>query len=157
MILFVSPSPTVHIVPITERNPANYIADAKMDRLVQAVFVSDSRVTCREIRKFGTLQIAPDDPLDRKVSAMQSERGLERPFPIWETMARKVGPFVLAKFFNDPINARFFSIYAHECGETDNALTNVVQFYAYGKEFALASSSGLTDGKETFLFSCRIS
>ena len=45
-----------------------------------------------------------------------------------------------------------FSSYARECGEAVNALSNVVQFRAYGKEFGLASSFGLTDGNETFLF-----
>ena len=30
------------------------------------------------------------------------------------------------------------------------------QCCAYGKKFALASSCGLTDGNETYLFSCRI-
>ena len=37
-----------------------------------------------------------------------------------------------------------------------DVLTNVVQFCAYGNEFALASSFGLTNGNEMFLFSCRI-
>ena len=31
-----------------------------------------------------------------------------------------------------------------------------VQFRAYGKEFALAGSFGLTDGNEMFLFGCII-
>ena len=42
-----------------------------------------------------------------------------------------------------------------EGGEAD-ALTYLVQFRAYGKASALASSVGLTDGDDTFLFSCRI-
>jgi hypothetical protein len=125
----------------------------KMNHLVQTCFVSDSRVTRREIRKFGILQITPDDPLDCKVSVVQSERGLERPFPIWETMAHKVDPFVLAKFFNDPRSATFLSIYTRECGEAVDTLANVVQFRAHRKEFALAGSFGLTNGNETFLFS----
>jgi hypothetical protein len=128
----------------------------KMDHLVRTLFVSDSRVTCREIRKFWVLQIASDDALDRKVPVVQSESGIERLFPIWETMTRKVDPFVLAKLFNDPRSARFLSIYTRECGEAVDALTNGVQFCAYGNEFGLASSIGLTDGDEAFLFSCRI-
>ena len=75
----------------------------------------------REIRKFRILQIAPDDPLDCKVSVVQSECGLERVFPIWETMTRKVDPFVLAKLL------RFLSIYTRECSEAVDALPNVVQ------------------------------
>ena len=46
----------------------------KMDHLVRTLFVSDGRMTRREIRKLGILQVAPDDLLDRKVSAVQSER-----------------------------------------------------------------------------------
>ena len=42
------------------------------------------------------------------------------------------------------------------CREAVDALTNVVQFRAYGKEFALANGNGLTDGNEPFLFSCGI-
>jgi hypothetical protein len=61
----------------------------EMDHLVQTLFVSDSRMTCREIRKFGVLQIALDDASDCKVSVVQSKRGLERLFPIWETMTRR--------------------------------------------------------------------
>jgi len=128
----------------------------EMDHLVRTLFVSDSRMTRREIRKFGILQIAPDDALDRKVSVVQSERGLEWLFPIWETMTRKVDPFVLSKLFNDPRCARFLSIYTREYGEAIDALTDVIQFRAYGREFGLASSLGLTDGNEVFLFGCRI-
>ena len=74
------------------------------------IFVSDGRMACREIRRCRILQIALDDPLDCKV---ESERGLEWLFPIWETVTRKVDqlPLVLAKLFNDPSSARFFSIY----------------------------------------------
>ena len=77
----------------------------KMDHLIGTLFVSDSRVTCREIRKFGIFQITPDDVLDRKVPVVESEGRLERLFPVWETMTRKVDPLVLAKLFNDPRNA----------------------------------------------------
>ena len=97
----------------------------KMDRLVRTVFVSDSRMTCREVCKLWILQIAPDDALDCKVSVAQSERRLERAFPIWETMTRKVNPFVLSKFFDDPRSARFLSIYICECSWAVDALTNV--------------------------------
>ena len=110
----------------------------EMDHLIRTLFVSDSRMTCREIRKFGVLQIAPDDPLDCKASVVQSERRLEWLLPVWETMAGKVDPFVLAKLFDNPGNARFLSIYTRECGVPVHALTNVDQFRAYGKEFALA-------------------
>ena len=90
------------------------------------------------------------------MSVVQSERGLEGLFPIWETMAPKVDPFVLTKLFNDPRNTRFLFIYARECGEAIDALTNDVQFRAHGNEFGLASSIGLTDGDEAFPFRCRI-
>ena len=70
-------------------------------------------------------------------------------------MARKVDTFVPAKLFNDPRNARFLSIYTRECREAIDALTNVGQFRAYGKDFALTRCFGLTDGNETLLFGCR--
>ena len=89
----------------------------EMYHLVWTLFISDSRMTCRKVRKFGILQFAPDDTLDCKVPIVESESGLERPFPIWETMTRKVVPFVPAKLFNDPRSARFLSIYMRECGE----------------------------------------
>ena len=57
-------------------------------------------MTRREISKFRILQIAPDDPLDCKVSIVQSKCGLERLFWILETMTRKVDPFIFAKLFN---------------------------------------------------------
>jgi hypothetical protein len=128
----------------------------EMDRLVRTFFISNSRMTRRKIRKFGNLQIAPDNALDCKVTVVQSERGFEWLFPIWEIMTRKVYPFVLAKLLNDPRNTGLLSIYARECGEAVDALANVDQLRAYRKEFALASSFGLTDGNEAFLFSCRI-
>ena len=128
----------------------------KMDHLVRAFLVSDSCVARREIRKFGILQITPDDPLDGKVSVVQSERGIERLIGIWETMTCEVGPLVLAKLFNNPSSARFLSIYTCECGEAVDVLTNVVQFHAYGKKFTLAGSFGLTDGNEMFLSGCGI-
>ena len=61
-----------------------------MDHL-GALFVSDDRMECREIRKCRILQFAPDDPLDCKVSVVDS--GLERLFPIWKTVTRKVRAF----------------------------------------------------------------
>ena len=73
----------------------------EMNDFVRALFVSYSRMTCREIRKFRVLEIATDDLLDCKVPVVESERGLEGLYPTWETMARKVDPFVLAKLFND--------------------------------------------------------
>ena len=47
-------------------------------------------------------------------------------------------PFVLAKRFDNPRNARFLPIYPRECGEAVDAPTNVVQFGANRKEFAFA-------------------
>ena len=73
-----------------------------MDHL-GALFVSDDRMESREIRKCRILQIALDDPLDCQVSVVDS--GLERLFPIWKTVTRKVGPFVLPKLFDDPTSA----------------------------------------------------
>ena len=52
----------------------------EMDHLVRTLFISDCRMARREIRKFGVLEIAPDDTLDCKVPVVESERGLERPF-----------------------------------------------------------------------------
>ena len=37
------------------------------------------------------------------------------------------------------------------CGGAIDVLTDAVQFHTYGKEFALASSFGLTGGNEPFL------
>jgi hypothetical protein len=54
---------------------------------------------------------------------------------------------------NDPRRTRFLSINMCECGRPN---VNVVQFRAYGKEFALTSSIGLTNGNETFLINCSI-
>ena len=78
-----------------------------MDHLVRTLFVTDSRMTRREIRKFGILQIAPDDALGRKVAIIQSESRLEHLFPIRETMTRNADPLILAKLFNEPRSARF--------------------------------------------------
>ena len=39
-------------------------------------------MTRREIRKFGVLEIASDDVLDRKVPVVESKCGLERLLPI---------------------------------------------------------------------------
>ena len=59
--------------------------------------------------------------------------------------------------FNDPRNTGFLSIYTRECGEVvGTRLTSVVHFRAYGKEVVFASSVGLTDDNETFLFNHRI-
>ena len=129
-----------------------------MDHFIRTLFIprADSRTTCREICKFGILQIAPDDPFDCKVSVVESERGLERLILIWETMARKVDPFVPAKLFNHSRSARFLSFYTRERGEAVDALTNILQLHAYEREFALASSVTLADSNETFLTGCGI-
>ena len=58
-----------------------------MDHIVWILFIPDSRMTRRQIRKFGILQIAPDYELDCKLSVVESERELKRLFTIWETMA----------------------------------------------------------------------
>ena len=58
-----------------------------------------------EPNEFRVPHLATDDPLDRTVSVAQSKRRLEWMFPIWETMTRKVNPFVLAELFDDPRNA----------------------------------------------------
>ena len=41
--------------------------------------------------------MATDDALNGKVSVVKSEPGLEWLIMIWDTMTRKVDPFVLAK------------------------------------------------------------
>ena len=142
--------------PDHRTEPSELHRRREMDRLVRTLLICDSRMTRREIRKFGVLEIAPDDALDRGMPIVQSERGFEWLCPIWDTMTGKVDPFVLAKLFDGPGSARFLSVYTRECGEAVHALTNVLQFRAYGTEFGLASSIGLTDGNETFLFSFRI-
>jgi hypothetical protein len=71
-------------------------------------------------------------------------------------MMQKVDPLVLAKLFNDPRSARFLSIDTHGCGKAVDALTNVDQFRANGKEFTPTNSIGLTNGDEMFPFSCRV-
>ena len=86
------------------------------------------------------------------MSIVESERGLEWLFSIWEAMTRKVNPFVLAKLFDDPRNTRFLSVYACESVEAFDAMTNVVERRAYGKKFGF----GLTNGNETCLFTRRI-
>ena len=45
----------------------------KMDRLARTIFISDSCVTCRQIRKFGILQIAPHDSLGCKVPVVEGQ------------------------------------------------------------------------------------
>ena len=64
--------------PNHRMEPSQLHRRREMDHFVLAFFVSDSRMTRREIRKLWILQIAPDDVLDRKVSITQSECGLER-------------------------------------------------------------------------------
>ena len=63
--------------------------------------------------------------------------------------------FILAEPFNDPRNARVLSVYPRKCSEAADAFTNDGQSCAYRKEFALASSFGLTDGNEMFPLNCR--
>ena len=96
------------------------------DHLVRTPFVSNSRMTRREIREFGVLHFAADDLLNGKVSIVQSERRLEWLLPIWDTMTRKVHPFTLAKLFDDPRYARFLSLYVRECSQAVDELTNIV-------------------------------
>ena len=148
--------PIVHRLhrPNHRTEPSKLHRGREMDNLVWTLFISYSRMTCREIRKLGVLEIAPDDALDCKLSVVESERRLEWLFPIWETMTRKADPFILAKLFDDPRNARFLSIYMRECGEGIDAPTNVDQFRTDGKEVGLASGFGLTDGNEMWLFTC---
>jgi hypothetical protein len=119
--------------PDHRTEPSKLHRRRKMNHLIRTLFVSDGRMTCREIRKFGTLQNTPDDVLDCKVPVVESEGGLEWLVPMWETMTCKVDPFVLAKLFDDSRNARFLPIYPRECREALDALTNGVQFPAYGK------------------------
>ena len=104
----------VHLTIVRHPHRPNHGTEAnklhrrhKMDHLVldQTLFVSDNRTTCRELYKFGILQIAPDDPLDCKVPVVESENGLGRLFLIWWTTIHKVDQFVLVKLFNDPRSA----------------------------------------------------
>ena len=76
-----------------------------MDHLVRTLFVPDSRMTSREVRKFGILQVGLDDALDRETSVVKSECGLEWLLPIRETMTGKVHSFVLTELVSDPGNA----------------------------------------------------
>ena len=84
---------------------------------------------------------------------MESECRLERSRLIWETMASKVDPFVLAKLLNNPRSARPFSLYVREYGEVTDTLTNIDQFRVHGEEFILAS---LTNSNDMFPSSRRI-
>ena len=77
--------------PDHRTEPSELHRRREMDHLVRTLFVSDSRMTCREIREFGILQIAPDDALDRKMPVLQSERGLEWLFPIWDMQGGPIG------------------------------------------------------------------
>ena len=43
----------------------------EVDHLVRTLFVTDSRMTRREIRKFGVLHVAADDPLNRGVHRVE--------------------------------------------------------------------------------------
>ena len=128
----------------------------EMDHLVRTLFVSDSRVTRREVCKFGILQIRLDDALDRETSVVESECRLEWPLPVQETMTGKVYPFVLTELVGDPGNARVPSFDAREHRETIDALTNVGQFGTDGGEFTRADNVRLTGGDEVLPFTCRI-
>ena len=127
----------------------------EVDHLVRTLFVSDSRMTRREIREFGVLHFAADHPLDRKASVVESECRLEWLFPVRNTVTRKVHPFALTQLFDDPGNGRLFSLYARECSQAVDEPTNAVQLRTYGMEVALAGGCGLTNRKETFPLGCR--
>ena len=59
------------------------------------------------------------------MSVVESERGLERLFPIWDdTMTRKVHPFVLPELLGGPCDAAFLTLDLGECGEAIDALLN---------------------------------
>ena len=47
--------------------PSELHCRREMDHLVRTLFITDSRMTCRKVCKFGVLEIAPDDALDRKL------------------------------------------------------------------------------------------
>lgn len=60
------------------------------------------------------------------MSIVQSgERSFEWLFLIGDTMTRN--PFIFAKLFYDPRNARFLFLYARECDGGIKELTNVYQ------------------------------
>ena len=101
----------------------------------------------------GVYQFVPDEVLHHRMSFVESECRLERSRLIWETMASKVDPFVLAKLLNNPRSARPFSLYVREYGEVTDTLTNIDQFRIHGEEFILAS---LTNSNEMFSSSRRI-
>jgi hypothetical protein len=141
---------TAHITLITEWKPANCIADA-IDHLVRTLFVSDGRMTRRERDTFGMFDIAPDEPSDRNVPV---ERGRER-----RRAVSDVGD--QGERFDDPTRASASVrsvLRANVARSFNHALTRRVQFRAYGKELALASNAGSTDGvtARTRLFACRI-
>ena len=62
--------------PDHRTEPSKLHRRRQMNRLVRTLLVSDSRMTRREIRKFGVLEIAPDDPLDCQLPVVESESGL---------------------------------------------------------------------------------
>ena len=92
-------------------------------------------MACREIRKFGVLEIAPDDPLDCKVPVVESERGLERLFTILETSLRVAG-----ELWAIVPNSR---IHASEWSQTDQNETHMTSIRE--REHVVSPSRGLAD------------
>lgn len=92
----------------------------------RTLFISDRRLTGREIRKLGIFRLAPDDALDREVVAVEREHEFELCCGIGNTMACGVDRFALAKLFSDPGDAGCWAFYVRKCGETVDALTDQV-------------------------------
>ena len=123
-----------------------------MHHLVCTFLVPDSRLTGGEKCKLGIPWLTLNDALNREVSVAESKRGLEWLYLIWDTMTRKVHPFVLPEFLADTVDARLFTLDAPECGEAINALTNVVQFGPDGNNLILALGVRLTYTNKVFPF-----
>ena len=111
-----------------------------MDHFVRTLFISDCRMTRREVRGFSILSVAADEPLDGEVSVMGSER-TEWLFLVRKAMTGKVHPPIPAQLLRDPGGARFSSLGAHERCEAPDALADIRQFGTDGKKLGLVGSS----------------
>ena len=120
----------------------------KMNHFVRTFFVPDCSMTRGEVRKFRILEVAPNKAMDREVSVRESERGLERPFLLRETMTSKVRPLVLTQLFSDPGNACLFPLDACERRKTSDALADIRQFGTDRKKLVLVGGLCLANGNE---------
>ena len=144
LILFVSGSSTRPHRPDNRTKSSELHRQREMDHFIWTLFVSDSRMTRRQVRKLRMLQVALDDMLDCEVSVV------ERLFPVRETMTSKVYPLALSQLFHDPGNARFLPFHPREDCKTIDPLTNIGKFATDGNEFTFTGGLRLTNAKKVF-------